>query len=199
MLARLSSRLGDHCRYHAHPEGKTPDNQTLLIMQKIKRILTFTACFILLLPVFLFDTLVGCVQLRIETSLGPILLVTAFWLSLLLSYSLVFVGSLPWCSDGEHLGNRPVSRICISIVGMATVLMVCLYSSITFLDTTPNNVQLAKVGMTKTQVLQAVGQPDWKEGQLLWAYRVKGDGIAGILVPYYFTFDSKGFLVSVHS
>jgi len=60
-------------------------------------------------------------------------------------------------------------------------------------------MQLVELGMTKSQVVELVGPPDWVEAENLWAYRVRGDGISGILVPYYFTFDADGVLLSVHS
>lgn len=57
----------------------------------------------------------------------------------------------------------------------------------------------AIIGMTKAQIVALIGPPDWEEPNNLWAYRVRGDGIAGISFPYYFTFDAKGILTSVHS
>ena len=92
-----------------------------------------------------------------------------------------------------------MGRICISISLLAVVILIFLYSAITFMDGKPHKINLATVGMSKAQVVAAVGQPDWQEGALLWAYRVKGDGVTGILAPYYFTFDKNGVLVSVHS
>ena len=168
-------------------------------MLTIKRLVTLVLSFVLLLPVFILDTFIGCVLAQTGNALGLLLLASALVLAFLLSCCLAFSSALPWCREDRRSSKSLFGRICISVTLLAIILLVCLYSCITFLDAKPHQINLATIGMSKAQVLKAVGQPDWREGQLLWAYRVRGDGIAGILVPYYLTFDKNGLLVSIHS
>ena len=179
------------------------DNKALirrkLRMFTVKRLLTLAVCFCVLLPVFVFNAFVGGILAHVGNAVGLVLLGIAIVLCFLLSVCLAFSKAFPWCRKDDRSSNSLSGRVCISISLLAVLILIFLYSSITFMDGKPHKINLATVGMSKAQVLAAVGPPDWQEGLLLWAYRVKGDGVTGILTPYYFTFNKNGVLVSVHS
>lgn len=90
-------------------------------------------------------------------------------------------------------------RVIIVTAVITSVIMGYLYASITVLDKKTRPLHLVQIGMTKTEVVAVIGEPDWKEGQDMWAYRVRGDGFWGILMPNYFQFDENGILTNAWS
>ena len=168
-------------------------------MFQLIRIVTFLVCLGFLAPLIILETIVGAVLMGVGSGLGLAILMLPLFLSAILSHSLTFGGVLPWCRAPDQLPNRHLVRACTVAVTVATLAMLYLYSSITVLDAPQRRIEMAKIGMTKPQVAKIIGQPDWKEGGSLWAYRLRGDGFAGIFVPNYFSFDKNGLLESVFS
>jgi len=168
-------------------------------MLTIKRVLTFFASLALLGPVCIFDTVVGSVLWRVSTGTALPLLALVIGLAFILCLVMTFGGVLPWCRAADRGVSINLVRICGCATILAIGLLLYLYSAITFLDEAPRSIQVATTGMTKSQVVSVIGEPDWREGNAIWAYRVRGDGLAGIFLPYYLSFDAKGLLKSIHS
>ena len=167
----------------------------------LKRFLTFGPCLVLFSILILFCWAVGSVQTGIGgagVGIG-LMLLTTLGLAATISSLLTFGGVIPWC---RKEGHQPGSIFKLVVWGIPICLLAAslyLYLSITILDEPAQAHQLTAIGMSQAQVVAAIGEPDWKEPGRLWAYRVRGDGIGGLTFPYYYTFDVKGILVSVHS
>lgn len=169
----------------------------------IKRLLTFGACVVFLSFLLIFNLIVGSVLGGMGGNDSGIeiwhILIVSIGLAVLFSGILVFGNVFPWCRKKQHAGNKIINRVCGVFAVLLMGISLYLYLSITILDKAPRKIQLVKEGMTREQVVELIGHPDWEELGKLWAYRVRGDGIGGILVPYYLTFDGNGLLESVHS
>lgn len=166
----------------------------------LRRLLTFGPCFVFFWLLLVFICFVGCVLLGAGGSVGiGLILLASTGLSIAGAALLTFGGVFPWCRANGNTPSFWFRWACTVVAALIPAIALWLFLSITILDKSPRPIQLAKIGMTKSLVIKLIGPPDWREPGMLWAYRVRGDGIGGILVPYYFTFDGKGLLVSVHS
>ena len=167
----------------------------------LKQLLTFCGCFIIMVPLFLFDIFMGVVifGMNRENSINIMhVAITTLCLSTAFSGILAFSGVFPWTRTLGGPDRKVLRRIGIASVALLICISSYVYLSITILDAEPRKIQLIATGMTKGQVETLIGPPDWTESATgLWAYRVRGDGIGGILVPYYLEFDPQGHLLRV--
>jgi hypothetical protein len=173
-----------------------------MLMLTLKRLLTLGPCLVLLSLLLVFDTFVGGVLCGVggsNSGTGVGLLVASGAVGVFFSIMLTFGGAFPWCREKGQPGNKILNRASAVIAVLIIGISLYFYLTITILDKEPQKIQLVKEGMTKAQVVDLIGPPDWEEAENLWAYRVRGDGISGVLFPYYVNFDANGELKFVYS
>ena len=94
----------------------------------------------------------------------------------------------------KHLSNwRHLRLVAIAVAGL--LFAACCYKYLGPIGDRPLNQ--VKIGMSKKQVADLVGRPDWIEpqtdGSELWAFRAEC-GFKGYIFPYYISFSPNGFI-----